>query len=500
MLVVADEGQAVGIAGVMGGLATEVTANTRTVFLEAATFNGVSIRRTSRALGLRSEASGRFERGLDTTNSIRALDRAAKLLEDMGACKVCPGIVDNYPNLLLPKQVIFQPEQINDYLGTAIAKPVMLDILRRLEFEIDSHNEKITVIVPTWRGDVTGPADISEEIARIYGYDKVPSTTPDGNMARGSQSYIQSIADKIKTILSGAGLDEVISFSFTHPSTLDKLNIPMDSNSRAAVPILNPITDDFPLLRTTLLGGILETIARNLSRKNEDLKIYELGSIYLPEGLPLTALLKEPLMVCGALLGRRQEFAWNQLKENVDFYDAKGIVEVVLAGLGIYDYTVTVGNCPSLHPGKTAVFTRDGQCLATVGEVHPQVLDAFDIQRKVYVFEMNVECLTQQANLINTYQALPKFPTITRDLAVILPEQVSAAEVRVAISASAGSLLNDVRLFDVYTGEQVPQGSRSLAFSLTFRSLDRTLTDIEVDECHKKIVSYLENTFTAKLR
>lgn len=502
MLVVADQVQAVGIAGVMGGLATEVTNNTQSVILEAASFNGVSIRRTSRALGLRSEASGRFERGIDTANSIRALDRAAKLLEDMGACKVCPGIIDSYPNMQLPRQVSFIPQKVNAYLGTNIDKSVMLDILRRLEFVIDTHSEGDNVIVnvPTWRGDVQYQPDICEEVARIYGYNNIPTTTPGGNILRGGQEQVQSIADSIKAILTGIGMDEIISLSFSHPRILQKLNIAENSVLDHAITVLNPITDDFPILRTTLLGGVLETIVRNISRKNDDIKIYELGAVYLPEKLPLQSLPKEPLMLCGALVGKRNELSWNQGKDMIDFYDAKGIIEVLLAGLGIADYDVIAGEHMSLHPGKTATFIKNGNILATVGELHPKVANDFGIQRKVYIFEANIEILVDYAALLTRYEALPKFPAINRDMAVVLPLAVSADEVMQAIVASAGPLLSDVRLFDVYVGEQVADGFRSLAFSLTYRDATRTLTDEEIEVFYKNTVDHLERTLTAKIR
>lgn len=500
MLVIADAVQAVGIAGVMGGLATEVTANTQNVLLEAASFNGASIRRTSRALGLRSEASGRFERGVDTSNIIKALDRAAQLLEDMGACQVCPGIVDVYPNMQLPKQVTFTPEQINSHLGTQIPANTMIDILKRLEFDIEASSEKITATVPTWRGDVTLPADISEEIARVYGYDKVPSTTPGGNMLQGGQSYSQTTMDKIKNVLVSCGFSEVLSLSFSHPSAFDKLNIPADSHLRQAIEVLNPITDDFPILRTTLLGGIMDTIIRNLSRKNEDLQIFEIGAVYWPKELPLADLPEEPIMLCGAMIGKRHALSWNQSKDMVDFYDAKGAVEAILENLGITGYTVEVGESFSLHPGKTAVIKKDNEVLGVVGELHPKVLKAYEITKKVYVFELAIEKLVDHAALKPSYRSLPKFPAITRDLAIVLPENITAAAVKKAITDNAGPLLSQVQLFDVYTGQQVAAGSRSLAFSLTFRAADRTLTDAEVDEPYKKIVVYIEETFKAKLR
>lgn len=499
-LVIADAVQAVGIAGVMGGLATEVTAATQTVLLEAAAFQGASVRRSSRALGLRSEASGRFERGVDTANITRALDRAAKLLEDMGACKVCPGIIDNYPGITLPRQVVFTAKQINAFLGTEIPQATMVDILRRLEFELDVQGERITVTVPTWRSDVTGPADISEEVARIYGYNKVPTTTPSGRMTRGSQSYTQSIADRLKSSLAGIGFTETISFSFMHPNTLDKLNYTGDSHLYQGIEIRNPITDEFPWLRTTLLGGIMDVLVRNLSRKNEDLKIFELGAVYQPEQLPLQALPNEPLMLCGALCGRRTEVAWNQPQQAVDFYDAKGAVEELLANLGITQYTVKAGEHPPFHPGKTAIFTIGDETIATVGELHPKVQAAFGINRKVYVFEIPVKAVVNQTRLIGKYELLPKFPAIARDLALVLPVSVPASQVTDVIVENGGNLLADVKLFDVYTGEQVPDGYRSLAYSLVFRAVDRTLTDAEVETHHKNILVHLEKTLSAKLR
>jgi phenylalanyl-tRNA synthetase beta chain len=499
MLVIADAVQAVGIAGVMGGLATEVTNTTCNILLEAASFNGYTIRKTSRVLGLRSEASGRFERGVDTANIIRALDRAAKLLEDMGACKVCPGVIDNYPGMQLPKQVNFTPAWINSYLGTDVPQATMFDILRRLEFDMDVQGEKIAVTVPTWRNDVSLPADISEEIARIYGFDKISATTPSGSVTKGGQSEAQTLVDRIKNVLSGAGFNEILSFSFTHPSIYDKLNIPAGDSLRNAIEIMNPITDDFPLLRTTLLGNVMDTVVRNLSRKNDDLKLVEIGSVYLANKLPLEDLPAEPVMICGALTGKRHELGWNHSREQVDFYDAKGVVELLLDKLGIAGYQVTIGEYHSYHPGKTAMFVKDGDVLAVVGEIHPQVLAAFEVSRKVYAFEMQVEMLAKYAVIIGRYQALPRFPAVSRDLAVVLAQFTPAAEVAQAIQDSAGSLLTDLRLFDVYTGEQVPAGMKSLAFALTFRA-ERTLTDDEVEECIKKIVSHLENSLSAKIR
>lgn len=500
MLVIADAVQAVGVAGVMGGLVTEVTNNTQTVLLEAAAFHPVSIRRTARALGLRSEASGRFERGVDVTNVVRALDRAAKLLEDMGACAVCPTVTDNYPRVDFPRQIEFSPAYINAYLGTDISKETMLTILERLEFEIDDRGESVVVVVPSWRGDVSRSADISEEIARVVGFEAIDATTPFGSMEQGRQSYSQTIRDSVQDSLTGMGFDEIISLSFTHPATMDKLNVPADSHLRNLIPVMNPITDEFPVLRTTLLGGLLDAVNLNLSRKNEDLKLYEMGSVYLPESLPLTILPKEPVRLAGVMLGRRNPQAWCQSREVVDFYDAKGAVEELLSLLGIADYSVKAGEHYAMHPGKTAIFSREGATLATVGEIHPKVLDAFGINRKVYVFDADMDAIVEQAALIGKYTSLPRFPAINRDLAVVLDANIPAATVEKEIAASGGTLLKDIRLFDVYAGEQVQAGMRSLAFSLLFRANDRTLTDEEVEIHCRAIVSRLETELAAKLR
>ncbi len=501
MLVIADSVQPAGLGGVMGGLASEVTESTKTVVLEAAAFNGANIRRTARACGLHSEASGRFERGVDVSNTVKALDRAAQLLEEMGACTVCPEIVDAYPGFELPSQVKFTSTQVNKHLGTTISSQVMVDILKRLEFEISSvKGEEITVTVPSWRNDVRCMSDIAEEISRIYGFNRIASTLPDGSMMQGGQSEEQSFVDRVKDILVAAGMNEIISFSFTHPQTFDKLNIPVDSQLRQAVEIMNPITDEFPLLRTTAVSSVLETIARNLSRKNEDLKIFEIGSVFTPKALPLTELPIEKLMLCGALTGKRTDIAWNQGKDTVDFYDAKGVIEALFERLGIQKYTVQAGEHYAMHPGKTALFMKGKEIIAYAGEVHPQVQAQMNITKKTYLFEMDIEKLMKYSALTCRYQSLPKYPAMSRDLALVVADDITASEVEKVIVKNAGNLLNNICLFDVYTGEQVGKGQKSLAFSLQFQSAEKTLTDAEIDPYFESIIKALEEAFNAKLR
>lgn len=500
MLVIADSMQAAGLAGVMGGLATEVAESTQTVVLEAASFNGVSIRRTARACGMHSEASGRFERGVDTANTIRALDRAAQLLQGMSACTVCEGVVDAYPGFAVPHQVTFTADQINKHLGTSIPKATMVAILKKLEFEINAEKEEMIVTVPSWRNDVRYMEDISEEIARIHGFDKIDSTMPGGNVMQGSQSEMQSFVDRIKVVLSGVGLNEIVSFSFMHPQTFDKMNMAAESELRTAVPILNPITDEFPLLRTTVSSSVLEAVARNLSRKNDDIQIFEIGSIFKPKALPMTEQPIEKLMLAGAITGRRNTVRWNQDKELVDFYDVKGIVEVVFAKLGISRITVEADVHYAMHPGKTAIFKKGKDILAYVGEVHPEVLAQMGIAKRTYLFEADVETLMKYANLLCNYQALPKYPAINRDLAMLVTKETNAMDIERAIVKSAGPLLKDICLFDVYTGEQVTAGQKSLAFSLQFQSVDKTLTDEEIDRHYNAVLETLEKSFEAKLR
>lgn len=501
MLVIADAVQPVGIAGVMGGLATEVSSTTKTVLLESAAFYGPSVRRTSRGLGLRSEASGRFERGVDVASIPLAINRAAQLLEEMGACDVVPGIIDIYPKAVLPAQFDFSPSWVNRYLGSDIPAGTMLDILGKLEFFIKGSGETITVTAPTWRHDVTGPVDIAEEVARVYGYDNIPSTKPSGSLNTGATTMEKGIVDKARDMMSGFGFYETLSFSFSHPTFFDHLRLPADSSLRNAIPILNPITDEFPILRTTLVAGVLETVARNLSRKNEDLKVYEVGTTHHAESLPLVSHPEEVYRLCGAMVGRRNGTEWCHTRESVDFSDVKGIVESLLAGLGIHQWEASVSDVPWLHPGKQAILCVAGQIVATFGALHPSVQESFGISRPVYLFKVNLSELDPlSAGSAKTYAALPKYPSINRDLAMVLPEDISAAVVMSEIRAVGGALLVESRLFDVYKGDRVEKGTRSLAISLLFRSSDRTLTDEEIEGPFHTVVSHLEKKFGAKLR
>lgn len=501
MLVIADSEKAAGLAGIMGGFETEITDTTTTVVLESADFYGPCIRRTARACGLSSEASGRFERGVDSETTIKALDRAAQLLQEMGACTVCEGIVDVYPNPKQANYVTFIPEQINNHLGTNIAKDVMLNIITSVGFDVTKdENDEITVKVPSWRNDVTCMADISEEIARLHGFDKIKSTLPNGVSMQGTQSAKQTFIDKVKASLSSQGLYETISFALTNEETFNKLNIPQDSPLRKAVPIMNPLSDEYPLVRTTLLSSIFDNLARNLARKNDDVALFEVGSVFFPKALPVTELPDEVVKIAGAITGRRNAQGWNQTNDMVDFYDAKGIIEELLANLRVTRYTVEAGTHYAMHPGKTALFKKGRDVIATVGEVHPAVLSAYGITKPVYIFELDATIVMKYMAKDLKYKALPKYPATSRDLAMLVDVDVNAADIEKAMTKAAGQNLTQITLFDVYTGKQVEEGKKSLAFSLTFQSNDKTLTDAEIDPAIEKIVAKLQKDFNANLR
>lgn len=500
-LVIADSEKAAGLAGVMGGLETEVTEKTTTVVLEAASFNGPSIRRTSRACGLHSEASGRFERGVDVTKTERALERAAQLLQDMGACTVTRGIVDVYPAPKDVTRVAFTTAQINRRLGTELPGTKMAEILESLGFGVEaSGGDSYLVTVPSWRNDVTYMEDLSEEVARIYGFDNIQSSTPYGSVMQGRQSERQNFVDRIKAVLTSLGMDEELSFAFTHPSMFDKLNIPADSELRKAIPIMNPLTDEYPLVRTTLLSSIFENTARNFSRKNEDIRLFEVAPVFYPKALPVTEQPDEVLKLAGLITGRRSSVGWNQSNELVDFYDLKGIVEELLANLSISKYTVETGEHYAMHPGKTAVFKKGREVIATLGEVHPAVAEALGITKKMYIFEMDVATLMKYTALNFHYEALPKYPAISRDLAVLVDAAVEAGAIEKTIAKNAGKHFKGVCLFDVYTGKQIGEGKKSLAFTMQFQSKDKTLTDEEADTAFQNILTAVQKEYGAELR
>lgn len=491
-LVIADEKGAVGLAGVMGGLNSEITESTTSVLLESAVFDSASIRRTSRRLGLRSEASGRYEKGINAKRSAEALNRICQILEEQGACKVAADMLDEYPNPK-PEQVIHTSfDAINDYIGIHLPDEQITDILTRLHFKVENNNREIAVTVPEFRLDVEGRHDLAEEVARVYGYANIPITTPWSAIAEGEMSQEQEASMLIEDTLINSGLSQVLNYSFMHKDDLKRLNYPETHKVFKAIPIMNPISEEYPDLRTTLMPGLIHTLKYNLAQKNSEVSIFEIGRVYYPKALPLTELPVEDNRVSALLSGTVSEEGYPNDHRPYDFFDIKGIVENVLAKLGITGYDIQRSVCPVFHPGVSADFVKDGKVLVSFGELHPAVLDNFDIKQKVYGFSMSLSELNDYISGEVAFQPIPKFPASARDLAILVPEELSDADVEAIITKRGGKHLESLTLFDLYQGKQVPEGYKSMAYSLAFRAPDRTLTDSDVDTWIKKIVDDLE--------
>lgn len=491
MLVIADANGPVGVAGVMGGLDSEVTEATTTIILESAVFKGSSIRRTARALGMRSEASGRFERGVNAEYSPVALDRAAQLLQElMEDITVAKGVVDVYPAPAEARTVSFTVAAVNSYLGTDISAERMQEILTTLSFTWTQDGDVITVGVPSWRGDVTVMPDIAEEVARIYGYDFIPNTTPWANLNSGTMSDKKLLTKAIRQTLVTQGLSEIITFSFMHTDSLKKLLIPETDSRYQAVPILNPITEEFPVMRTTLIPSMLDTAARNLAQKNHDLWLFEAGAVYEPKALPITELPVEKYHVSGFMMGKTTDLQWAQPQRDTDFYDVKGVLEAVLKELRI-EATIERSKETYLHPGVSAQYVVDGTVIATLGEVHPQVMKAYDLPGKAYLFDIDVTAILGLTRGQLRYQGISKFPGTARDLAIVAPKTVSSEAISQVIYEKGGQYLERAFVFDVYEGAHIEEGHRSLAYNLSFRSNEGTLTDEDIQPAIDDILATL---------
>ena len=488
MLVIADENRAIAVAGVMGGANSEISDSTKTILFESANFNGASVRLTAKKLGLRTEASARFEKGLDAENVVPALERAVQLVEELGAGTVCKGIVDCYVKKPIPVTLNLRPDKINAFLGTNISKAEMIEILKALEFEIDESTN--TVKVPTFRSDVEGEADLAEEIARFYGYNKIEPTLLSGKAATlGRKTYKQSIEDLIKDTMVSCGLYETFTYSFTSPKDFDKLNLPQDSSLRKAVVISNPLGEDYSIMRTTTITDMLKVISTNYNRRIEEARLFEMSLVYLPESLPIKELPKEKPILTIGMYGK------------TDFYELKGTVEELLSRLGIEEYEfVPVKDNPTFHPGRTASLIIKGECVGIIGEVHPAVSEKFECPERTYLAEIEIESLVKNEALESEYKPLPKFPAVSRDIAMLVKDEIMVKQIEDIIKQRAGKILEDIKLFDVYKGKQVPEGMKSVAYSITFRASDRTLTDEEVGKAMTKILDGLKKNIEAQLR
>ena len=500
MLIIADTKGPIGVAGVMGGLTSEVTDKTTNVLFEAAVFNGPSIRRTSKALGMRSEASGRFERGVNHKYTAYAIDRAAQLLQQIcPSCKVSVGVIDVYPEPVEQRTVTFTAEQINDYLGTSIEKDRMVDILTKLEFGITESGDTIEALVPTWRDDVTGMPDIAEEVARIVSYDNIAPTIPVAILSSGGMTPKKALTKEVTHYLAHAGLSQIITFSFMHKDGLTNMMLPEGDNRYTAIPILNPISEEFPYMRTTLVPAVIEAAKRNIAQQNKDLWLFETANVYEPKALPLTEVPHERPMACGIMMGKVTEAAWNQAQRDTDFYDVKGVVDGLLAKLGLTQYDIQPSSESYYHPGVSAHYTVNGVTIANYGELHPQVVKNFDLSGKVYMFEIDLEAVLSIIVPPFRYQSFSKFPGTSRDLAIVAPVSVTSGEIVALIKEHGGEYLESVSIFDVYEGEHIEAGYRSLAYNLQFRSMEGTLNDEDIDGAIQAIIDALA-TKNCKLR
>ena len=500
MLIIADTKGPIGVAGVMGGLTSEVTDKTTNVLFEAAVFNGPSIRRTSKALGMRSEASGRFERGVNHKYTAYAIDRAAQLLQQIcPSCKVSVGVIDVYPEPVEQRTVTFTAEQINDYLGTSIEKDRMVDILTKLEFGITESGDTIEALVPTWRDDVTGMPDIAEEIARIVSYDNIAPTIPVAILSSGGMTPKKALTKEVTHYLAHAGLSQIITFSFMHKDGLTNMMLPEGDNRYTAIPILNPISEEFPYMRTTLVPAVIEAAKRNIAQQNKDLWLFETANVYEPKALPLTEVPHERPMACGIMMGKVTEAAWNQAQRDTDFYDVKGVVDGLLAKLGLTQYDIQPSSESYYHPGVSAHYTVNGVTIANYGELHPQVVKNFDLSGKVYMFEIDLEAVLSITVPSFRYQSFSKFPGTSRDLAIVAPVSVTSGDIVALIKEHGGEYLESVSIFDVYEGEHIEAGYRSLAYNLQFRSMEGTLNDEDIDGAIQAIIDALA-TKNCKLR
>ena len=500
MLIIADTKGPIGVAGVMGGLTSEVTDKTTNVLFEAAVFNGPSIRRTSKALGMRSEASGRFERGVNHKYTAYAIDRAAQLLQQIcPSCKVSVGVIDVYPEPVEQRTVTFTAEQINDYLGTSIEKDRMVDILTKLEFGITESGDTIEALVPTWRDDVTVMPDIAEEIARIVSYDNIAPTIPVAILSSGGMTPKKALTKDVTHYLAHAGLSQIITFSFMHKDGLTNMMLPEGDNRYTAIPILNPISEEFPYMRTTLVPAVIEAAKRNIAQQNKDLWLFETANVYEPKELPLTEVPHERPMACGIMMGKVTEAAWNQVQRDTDFYDVKGVVDGLLAKLGLTQFDIQPSSESYYHPGVSAHYTVNGVTIANYGELHPQVVKNFDLSGKVYMFEIDLEAVLSITVPPFRYQSFSKFPGTSRDLAIVAPVSVTSGDIVALIKEHGGEYLESVSIFDVYEGEHIEAGYRSLAYNLQFRSMEGTLNDEDIDGAIQAIIDALA-TKNCKLR
>ncbi|MBN2957197.1 phenylalanine--tRNA ligase subunit beta [Blautia massiliensis (ex Durand et al. 2017)] len=479
VLMICDGEKAVGIAGIMGGENSMITDDVKTVLFEAACFDGTSIRLSSKRIGLRTDASGKFEKGLDPNNAQAAIDRACQLMEELGAGEVVGGMVDVCSETREPSRVKFEPEKINKLLGTSLTKEEMIDYLGRVELAYDEKTDEI--VAPTFRQDIHCNADVAEEVARFYGYDKIPMTLPTGEATTGKLPFKLRIQEVARDIAEYCGFSEGMSYSFESPKVFDKLCIPEDSELRKVITISNPLGEDYSIMRTSTLNGMLASLSTNYNRRNKDVRLYELGNIYLPKSLPVTELPDERTMFTLGMYGKG------------DFFDMKGVCEEFFEKIGMkkkVTYDPNSGK-PFLHPGRQANMIYEGKVVGYLGEVHPAVADNYSIGEKAYIAVIDILDVLEFAGFNHKYTGIAKYPAVTRDLSLVVPHAVLAGQIEEIFDQRGGNILESYQLFDIYEGEQIEKGFKSMAYSLVFRAHDKTLGENEISAAMKKIMNGL---------
>ncbi len=479
VLMICDGEKAVGIAGIMGGENSKITDDVHTMLFEAACFDGTNIRLSSKRLGMRTEASGKFEKGLDPNSAEEAINRACQLIEELDCGDVVGGMVDVYTTALGPKRIAFRPDWANQFLGTDIPKEEMLKYFEKIQLEYDEVTEE--VIVPSFRQDLECEADLAEEVARFYGYDKIPTTLPRGEATTGKLSFKLRVEEVARDVAEYCGFSQSMTYSFESPKVFDKLLLPADDPKRQAVTILNPLGEDFSIMRTLPLNGMLTSLATNYNRRNKNVRLYELANVYLPKSLPLTELPEE-----------RMQFTLGFYGEG-DFFMMKGVVEEFFDKIGLHGrmaYNPEAGK-PFLHPGRQAEFSYQGQVLGYLGELHPQTAENYGIGERAYVAVIDMPAVLPLANFDRKFEGIAKFPAVTRDLSMVVPHHVRVGQIEEILEKKGGKLVESYHLFDLYEGAQIQAGFKSVAYSVTFRAKDRTLEDKDVNAVMSKILSAL---------
>lgn len=488
ILNIKDGDRTIALAGIMGGLNSEVKEDTTEIVFECANFDGTNIRISSKKLALRTEASAKFEKDLDPNAVEIAMNRACNLIEELDAGEIMEGTIDIYPEKLEPHTLKVDSKWVNEFLGTSISKEDMKMYLDRLDLKTNIEGDTLVINVPTFRCDMNIREDVAEEIARIYGYNKVPSTIPATQTLKGGKNEKQVLQTKVIDTLIGSGLNQSIAYSFVSPKVFDKVLIPEDSNLRKVVNIKNPLGEDYSIMRTTSIPSMMESLGRNYSRNNDIVRLFEIGKIYIPHE-DMRELPEERNLVTIGMYGE------------VDYFELKGVVENILHCLGVKKAKfIRESENPTFHPGKTAALYIKNELVGVLGEIHPDVSETYGVEERCYIAELNLDVLFKYSDTEKKYIPLPKFPAVTRDLAVLVDEEILVQDIEEIIKKQGGKILESVKLFDVYQGKQIPEGKKSIAYALIYRGENKTLTDNEVNKVHDKIVKTLEFKLGAELR